>query len=400
MALLLLELSYLEFKRVWMFKNLSQLSHNDAWRKQLELLLDFTGDGIYGIDLQGRCVFINRAGADMLGYSPDEMLGRNMHYLIHHSYSNRALMPVCECKIFQAFQENKGCRVDNEVLWRRDGSQFPAEYNSYPIFEKDEIIGAVVSFSDITHRVNAQKAKEAARIELEKAVAQRTRELSRAQDRLRGLAAYQTSVREQERTRIARELHDDLGTRLTAFNLELNSLLRRSQGNLDMVQRLEHMLNMTEDAMTSLRGILSDLRPGLLDHLGLWPAIEQLLREAAHRSVLQVHLDLDPAVERYRFDRASETALYRMVQEALHNSQKHSQASRFCVQVELVGQTISLRLSDNGQGFCGNSSTGYGLIGMEERARDMGASFQLNTSPGQGVEILLTLPVRAALANV
>ena len=99
-------------------------------------MLDSTGEGIYGIDLKGRCVFINKAGAEMLGYSADEMLGRNMHYLMHHSYANKDLMPVCQCKIFRAFQENKGCRVDNEVLWRRDGSCFHAEYASYPIFEK------------------------------------------------------------------------------------------------------------------------------------------------------------------------------------------------------------------------------------------------------------------------
>lgn len=381
-----------------MFKNLSQLSHNDAWRKQLELLLDSAGDGIYGIDLQGRCVFINRAGADLLGYASDEVLGRNMHYLIHHSYANRSLMPVCECKIFQAFEKNKGCRVDNEVLWRRNGSSFPAEYTSYPIFEKEEVIGAVVTFTDITDRVNTQKAKEAARAELEKAVAERTVELRQAHDRLRGLTSYQTSVREQERTRIARELHDDLGTRLTAFNLELNSLVRRSQGDQELVGRLEQMLNMTEDAMTSLRGILSDLRPGLLDHLGLWPAVEQLLREVAHRSELQVALELDPAVERYRFDKASETALYRMVQEALHNTQKHAQASCFKVQVTLEDKFISLRMFDDGKGLRGQPVAGYGLIGLEERARDIGAGFKLNSSLGKGVEISLTLPVHVAVS--
>ena len=68
-----------------------------VWRDPLALMLDSTGEGIYGIDLKGRCVFINKAGASMLGYTPDEVLGRNMHYLMHHSYANRDLMPVWDC---------------------------------------------------------------------------------------------------------------------------------------------------------------------------------------------------------------------------------------------------------------------------------------------------------------
>ena len=99
------------------------------------MLLESTGEGIYGVDLNGRCIFINRAGAEMLGYTPDEILGRNMHYLIHHSHANQELMLVHDCRIFKAFREGQGVRVDDEVLWRRDGISFPAEYASYPIHD-------------------------------------------------------------------------------------------------------------------------------------------------------------------------------------------------------------------------------------------------------------------------
>ncbi|KAG1244369.1 hypothetical protein G6F65_021845 [Rhizopus arrhizus] len=104
-----------------MIAHLTHLSPHAACRRQMELPLDSAGEGIYGIDLRGRCIFINGPGAAMLGYTPDEVVGRNMHYLIHHSHADRALMPVHDCRIFRAFREGRGERVDDEVLWRRDG---------------------------------------------------------------------------------------------------------------------------------------------------------------------------------------------------------------------------------------------------------------------------------------
>src|SRR5262249_25681964 len=98
---------------------------------QLRLLLESSGEGIYGIDLGGRCTFINRAGADMLGYQPEQVLGRDMHELIHHSRADHSPYPVEACPIFRAFRVGTACRVSDEVLWRRDGSPFPAEYSSF-----------------------------------------------------------------------------------------------------------------------------------------------------------------------------------------------------------------------------------------------------------------------------
>ena len=123
-----------------MFADLKHLSHHAAWRRQLEMLLESAGEGIYGIDLRGRCIFINGAGAAMLGYTPDEVVGRNMHYLIHHSHADRSLLPVQDCRIFKAFRDGRGERVDDEVLWRRDGSCFDAQYASYPIRNGPEAV--------------------------------------------------------------------------------------------------------------------------------------------------------------------------------------------------------------------------------------------------------------------
>ena len=90
--------------------------------QQLELLLEFTGQGIYGINLQGNCTFINRATCELVGYQPEEVLGRNMHDLVHHHKADGSVYPVDQCPIYCAFKKGESCRVDGEVMWRRDGS--------------------------------------------------------------------------------------------------------------------------------------------------------------------------------------------------------------------------------------------------------------------------------------
>ena len=127
---------------------------------QVRLILDSVGEAIYGIDLQGNCTFANPACTRILGYKdPAELLGRNMHNLIHHSYANGQHMPVEVCRIYQAFRANKGEHVDDEVLWRADGSSFPAEYWSFPQTENGQVVGAVVAFVDTTARHQAEAVR-------------------------------------------------------------------------------------------------------------------------------------------------------------------------------------------------------------------------------------------------
>ena len=115
-----------------------------AWRDPLALMLASTGEGVFGVDLDGLCVFINHAGARMIGYEPRELLGRNMHELTHHSHADGRHYPVAECPIFRAFLEGRPCRIDSEVFWRRDGTPFPVEYSSHPIVDAGRVRGAVV----------------------------------------------------------------------------------------------------------------------------------------------------------------------------------------------------------------------------------------------------------------
>jgi two-component system, sensor histidine kinase and response regulator len=125
--------------------------------QQMQLLLEFTGQGIYGIDLQGNCTFINRATCEMVDYRPEEALGRNMHELVHHHKSDGSPYPVDQCPIYRAFRKGESCCVDNELMWRRDGNPISVEYSSFPILEGGRITGAVVTVVDNTERKRSEE---------------------------------------------------------------------------------------------------------------------------------------------------------------------------------------------------------------------------------------------------
>ncbi|MEK6235893.1 MAG: PAS domain-containing protein, partial [Planctomycetales bacterium] len=115
--------------------------------EQVRLLLNSTAEAIYGLDLNGECTFCNPACVKILGYeNRKQLLGKNMHDLIHYARPDGSAYPNKECRIYDAFRRGEGARVDNEVLWRADGTSFPAEYWSYPIRRDGQVVGAVVTF--------------------------------------------------------------------------------------------------------------------------------------------------------------------------------------------------------------------------------------------------------------
>jgi PAS domain S-box-containing protein len=121
-------------------------------RRLVTAMLESAGEGIYGVDPEGRCTFINPIAASLLGYTPDEVMGKNLHHLVHHHRADGSPYPEANCPITRAWETGRGMRVDDEVLWRRDGSSFPVEYSAYPLVEEGTITGAVIAFNDITQR--------------------------------------------------------------------------------------------------------------------------------------------------------------------------------------------------------------------------------------------------------
>lgn len=129
----------------------------------VRLLLNSTAEGIYGIDMQGNCTFANPASATLLGFDDvDDLLGKQMHDLIHHTRPDGSPYPVTECQIYKAFRERKGTHVDDEMMFRSNGDPFPAEYWSYPVEREGELVGCVVTFVDITERRRAEAEKQEA----------------------------------------------------------------------------------------------------------------------------------------------------------------------------------------------------------------------------------------------
>ena len=149
--------------------------------EKVRLILNTVGEAIYGIDTNGCCTFCNPAGLRILGYrSQEELLGKNMHDQIHHSHEDGTAYPVDMCSIFRAFNQNTGCHVDSEVLWKRNGTSFPAEYWSIPQHKDGTVVGAVVTFLDITDR----RCTEAALYEQAERLRQEIAERRKAQELL------------------------------------------------------------------------------------------------------------------------------------------------------------------------------------------------------------------------
>ena len=152
---------------------------------QVRLLLDSTGEGIYGVDLDGRCTFANLACSQLLGFdSVEEFPGVNMHEAIHHTRSDGSQYPIEECRIYAGHLKGERVHVDDEVFWRKDGTSFPVEYRSYPVKRDGEVVGSVVTFNDITGRRRAEKLIAGQHRQLEQLVDERTRELKLAQHEL------------------------------------------------------------------------------------------------------------------------------------------------------------------------------------------------------------------------
>lgn len=388
-----------------------------VWQKQLNLLLESTGEGIFGIDLDGRCVFINRAGADMLGWSGSDVLGLNMHQLTHHSHPDGTHYADTECPIFNAFRQGLPCRIDTEVFWRRDGTAFAVEYSSYPIVDDQEVRGAVITFVDITarrqaaldlQRANASLAQ--ANDELEWRVGARTRELSAALRQLRELGAYSEKIREEERTRIAREVHDELGSLLVALKMDINWMEKRlseqpqrspleAQAVRDRLRcKCQSMSQQIESAVVNVGRIITDLRPSILDHQGLWAALEW----QAHDFVQSAELALDWSMQGTEHTELPEPlamAVFRIFQEMLSNVARHARASHVQVHIAVHASELSLLVRDNG---CGASAdafdapTAYGVMGMRERARHHGGHLAITSHVGQGTLFHLRVPLLSA----
>jgi len=363
------------------------------------LLLENIGEGIFGIDLNGRCTFVNPAALQLLGHRTESVLGRNMHELVHHSHADGRHYAECDCPIFKAFRLGEPCRIDDEVLWRADGTPFHAEYASHPILDQGRVVGAVVSFVDIGERKRAEALLRRTNDELEARVVARTGQLSEALARLRERANHAEAVREQERTRIAREIHDELGSLLVALKMDTDWLVRRLPDAPPLQAKAQGMGRLIDAAVDNLGRIITDLRPSILDHQGLWAALEWQAQEFIKAAELQAELQLHVEAGVPPPEGGLATAVFRIFQEILSNVARHARASRVWIRITVdgpPGPVLYLDVRDDGVGARPEqlrAARSYGVIGMHERAAQFGGRVSIDSAPGQGTRVRLVVPL-------
>jgi len=300
---------------------------------QLQLLLDSTAEAIYGIDTHGDCTFCNPACLRMLGYErEDELLGKNMHWQIHQKHADGTRFPVEECRIFRAFQANEASHVDDEVLWRADGTSFPAEYWSYPQRIDGVAVGAVVTFIDITER------KRAEAVVLQNVA--RAEELARLKSRFVSMASHELRT-PLANIMIACELLKNFGTSMPA---------RRSRSILaDLMTGVASMVQTINDLL--LAGKIEEGK------LGFTPT-SFLLPDFLRRCCLEVQPDLTlPSRIEIAFRdgalnvTADERLLLHILKNLLENALKYSPPdTKVELRVEAGPDSLTLSVRDRGIG--------------------------------------------------
>jgi PAS domain S-box-containing protein len=320
-----------------------------------------------------RIVFANRACAALFGAAEREaLIGRSIYELLAPESCDAVRQAMA-----QALQEGAVAPTLHERIARLDGRLRDVVIAVASLPDHGRTVVQMV-ITDITER------------------ARESRELERSRRDLRRLSASMVQAREDERRRIARELHDELGQRLTALKMELSSLGSETSGST-RAGRIDAMIEMVDDTVATVRRIATELRPLMLDDLGLNAAIEWLADSWSRRMGVAVKLHLraaDPAL-----DDAVNIALYRMVQEALTNITRHAHATQVCIEVQQTGSELQLSVMDNGIGFDEASiyrEGSYGLVGMRERALMLGGSLEISSSPQGGGRVTVHLPLRSA----
>jgi PAS domain S-box-containing protein len=337
---------------------------------KLRLLLDSTAEAIYGIDLEHRCTFCNTACLRALGYhDSNALLGKNMHQLIHHSNHDGTLFPEEECVILRTLRTGEAVHADDQVLWRANGTSFPVEYWSHQQRRGQEIVGAVVAFIDITER----KAAEAA---------------------LASVGQRLIEAQEQERTRIARELHDDLSQRLALLTIELERLLEASRDlSPETRSRIGELRNRSAEIASDVQSLSHELHSSKLEYLGMAPAMRSLCHELSRQQRVEIVFSHDDIPSTVPKDIA--LCLFRVLQEALQNAVKHSGVTRFDVELRYASDAINLSVRDSGSGFDPEDALkarGLGLISMTERMKLVGGRISIDSQPQHGTAIRASVP--------
>lgn len=344
---------------------------------QLSSLIRSAMDAVICIDNNQRITLFNAAAERMFGFSADAMMGQALerlipaqHRLAHHAHVTH----------FGQHGETSRRMGQQRVLLalRANGEQFSIEASiSRAIVNGQVIYSAIVR--DVTERINAAQALDASRLEVQ------------------ALTRVALQAREEEKSRVAREIHDELGQKMTALKLDLLQLRAElNQPNQRVSECLLRMQQLVDETVANTRRIAADLRPLMLDDLGLGAALEWQVQQFRLRTDIVCELLVDPELDRLSSDIASH--VFRIVQEALNNVAKHAAAQTVSVHVVDEGNAVAITISDDGIGLkpqAKSSGSKRGLVGIRERAAAQGGDFELENLSHGGVKLSVTLPYLA-----
>ncbi|HSE40553.1 MAG TPA: PAS domain S-box protein [Acidobacteriota bacterium] len=357
----------------------------EAIQKQAHML-DFANDTIMIRDMNDIITYWNQGAERLYGWSRKEAIGKHVHTFLKTKFPEPVNTVLQKCIQDEHWE---GVLVHT----KRDGSLVTVA--SRWTLEKDEFGKPVAHLeinNDITERIRAEEELKKTHEELEKRVIERTRELSFANQQLKALSSKLMSAQEEERLRISRDLHDDLGQILTSIHLNHRRILQID----DPVKKktlLEQVMAASQEAQTRVRELSYILRPRVLDEVGLKEAIQTYISE--FQASTGVKSDFLFECRNKDFSEAAATTIYRILQEALTNISKHAQANEVSVQISVQNKNAILKIKDDGIGFDQNSikiDKTLGLLGMKERTELMGGRFNVNSKPGRGTQLSISFP--------
>jgi PAS domain S-box-containing protein len=344
---------------------------------RLRGILDSAMDAIITVDETQHVVLFNAAAEAMFGCPRDEAIGAPLAWFIPQRFRDAHVDHVRHFGETGIVSRRMGAQRIVTGL-RRNGEEFPIDAAISQLAEHDTKFYTVI-LRDITERVRAEDA------------------LQRSKEELKELGAAAHMAREHEKSRVARELHDELGQSLTALQMDVAWCKEKiPPGEQALVRKLDRMQAMLDATVAATRRIAADLRPLMLDDLGLLPAVEWLVEDFSQRSGVSCDLEVsDPDLDLTLPDEQA-TAVFRGIQESLTNVTKHARASRVEVAIGQRNDILTVRVSDNGMGFSADAARkpeSYGLLGLRERAALLGGEATISSAPGAGTRVEIRLPV-------
>jgi PAS domain S-box-containing protein len=389
-------------------RDIREREQSDEIRARLAAIVDSSDDAIVSKSLDGVISSWNRAAERLFGYTAAEAVGRHIFLIIPDDRRTEEEEVLARLR--------RGEKIDHfeTVRQTKDGRRIPISLTVSPITDaRGTIVGASKVARDITERVLAQEALRRAHEELEDRVRERTAELSSANTLLRAEIEQRQRIEEQraqlftrlvlaqedERRRLARELHDQLGQQMTALRLTLETLKALSEERPELRAQVEALQELTRQLDQDIAFRVWELTPAMLEGVGVAAALTEYTGNWSKRFGIRAEVQMTRPADS-RLTAEIETTIYRFAQEALNNIAKHSQADRVDIVLEHTSQHVSLIVEDNGIGFnpaeTEPSAGGFGLIGMRERAALAGADFQIESAPGRGTTVILRVPATSA----